>query len=95
MVVSFDIYVVIGVVQLVLAWICILLTFLGEEKMWNKVFRLILSISITTLNLVLIPIEMQREQSYTTNIILACICFIYAVAIVVDIILHKKGIKKD
>ena len=81
MVVSFNIYEVMSVVELIAGIVFLILFCVNRDKTWNKVIRLSLVSGIFFINLFRIPMEIQMNKSYAASFVIVILCFFNAVII--------------
>lgn len=78
MVVSFDIYEVISVIELITLIPFGIFIFLHRNETHARVVRLVCSSLLLIFNLVQIPMEIQMGKSYVMTMVLVVMWFIYA-----------------
>lgn len=85
MVVSFDIYEVLCVVDLVACLVQFFFIFFHKDETWTKVVRLVLVSGMVLINIFQIPMEISMDKSYGWSITLAILWFINALWISFDL----------
>ena len=85
MVVSFDIYAVINVVELILCVAYLVFIFVGREETYSKVIRLISACSIIVINTCQIPMQIALEKSYGSSIFMIILWLLNVVMVSVSL----------
>lgn len=85
MVVSFDIYEVLCVVDLVACLVQFFFFFFRKDETWTKVVRLVLVSGMVLINLFQIPMEIQMDKSYGWSIALVIMWFVNALIITFEL----------
>ena len=85
MVVSFDIYEVLCVVDVGACLVQFLFLFFRKDETWTKVVRLVLVSGMVLINLFQIPMEIQMDKSYGLSIALVILGFVYALIITFEL----------
>jgi hypothetical protein len=85
MVVSFDIYAVLNVVELIVVLIFGVFIFFKRQETFNKVIRLITTSILLIINVFQLPMEIQMDKSYGLTIFLIIIWFINALMVTYDL----------
>ena len=78
MVVSIDVYAVLNVIKLIVVLIFGVFIFVKRDETLGKTMRLITSAILLIINVFQIPMQIQIGESYTLNIILIFLWFVYA-----------------
>ena len=79
MVVSFDIHLVLAIVELILLVAYLVFIFVANKETWNKVVRLILASSLVIVNVAQLPMEVIMGKSYGWTIMVLIVWFINAI----------------
>ena len=82
MLVSFDIYVLLEVIEIIICMVYLLFTFYRRNETWNKKLRLGLVSTMLLINLFQIPMEVKKDKSCIISIGLVILWFYNALAIV-------------
>lgn len=85
MVVFFDIYAVLNVVELIVLLIFGVFIFFKRQETFNKVIRLITTSILLIINVFQLPMEIQMDKSYGLTIFLIIMWFIYALMVTYDL----------
>lgn len=85
MVVSFDIYAVLNVVELIVVLIFGVFIFFKRQEIFNKVIRLITTSILLIINVFQLPMEIQLEKSYGLTIFLIIMWFLNALMVAYDL----------
>ena len=85
MVVQLDIYALLTVLVLILCTVYLVFCFVGKEKMYSKVIRLISSFSLVVVLALKMPIETSMNKSCTSSIFLLIIWLINVVVVSVQL----------
>lgn len=85
MVVSFDIYAVLNVVELIVVLIFGVFIFFKRQETFNKVIRLITTSILLIINVFQLPMEIQMDKSYGLTIFLIIMWFINALMVTYDL----------
>ena len=85
MVVSFDIYEVLNVVELIVVLIFGVFIFYKRKETFNKVIRLITTSILLIINVFQLPMEIQMDKSYGLTIFLIIIWFVNALMVTFDL----------
>ena len=85
MVVSFDIYEVLDVVELIVVLIFGVFIFFKRQETFNKVIRLITTSILLIINVFQLPMEIQMDKSYGMTIFLIIMWFINALMVTYDL----------
>ena len=85
MVVSFDIYAVLNVVELIVVLIFGVFIFFKRQETFNKVIRLITSSILLIINVFQLPMEIQLEKSYDFTIFLIIMWLLNALIVAYDL----------
>lgn len=85
MVVSFDIYAVLNVVELIVVLIFGVFIFWKRNETLGRVIRLITSSILLIINVFQIPMEIQMDKSYGLTIFLIILWFIDALSATYDL----------
>lgn len=85
MVVSFDIYAVLNVVELIVLLIFGVFIFFKRQETFNKVIRLITTSILLIINVFQLPMEIQMDKSYGLTIFLIIMWFINALMVTYDL----------
>lgn len=84
-VVSFDIYAVLNVVELIVLLIFGVFIFFKRQETFNKVIRLITTSILLIINVFQLPMEIQMDKSYGLTIFLIIMWFINALMVTYDL----------
>ena len=76
MMVSFDIYAVLNVIELIVVLVFGVFIFVKREETYNKVIRLICVCILFLINVFQLPMEIQMEKSYALTIFLIILWFV-------------------
>ena len=87
MVVSFDIHLVLGVIELICCLVLLVLTFVFNKKTWSRVTRLILTSILVFINVAQLPMEVLIGKSYGLTIASIVIWFLLAIYTTFSIVL--------
>lgn len=85
MVVSFDIYAVLNVVELIVVLVFGVFVFFKRRETLGKVIRLITTSVLLIINVFQIPMEIHLEKSYAMTIFLIIIWLINALGVAYDL----------
>lgn len=85
MVVFFDIYAVLNVVELIVLLIFGVFIFFKRQETFNKVIRLITTSILLIINVFQLPMEIQMDKSYGLTIFLIIMWFIIALMVTYDL----------
>lgn len=85
MVVSFDIYEVLNVVELIVVLIFGVFIFFKRKETFNKVIRLITTSTLLIINVFQLPMEIQMDKSYGMTIFLIIMWFVNALMVTYDL----------
>ena len=76
MVVSFDIYELLNIIEVIVSLVYLFFIFFRRSETWNKVLRLCFASALMLINLFQISMEVQLGKSYGFTIFLVILCFI-------------------
>ena len=85
MVVSFDIYGLLNIVQLIVCIVYLLFILFRRSETWNKILRLCFISVLLLINLFQIPMEVQLDKSYGLSIFLVILWFINALRLTFEL----------
>lgn len=88
--VSFDIYAVLNVIELIVVLVFGVFIFVKREETYNKVIRLICVCILFLINVFQLPMEIQMEKSYALTIVLIILWFVNIASIAFELGKNKK-----
>jgi len=85
MVVSFDIYELLNIVELIVCIVYLPFIFFRRSETWNKILRLCFMSALLLINLFQISMEVQLDKSYGFSVFLVILWFINALMLTFEL----------
>ena len=85
MVVSFDIYELLKIIELIVCIVYLPFIFFRRSETWNKILRLCFTSALLIINLFQISMEVQLDKSYGSSILLVILWFINALMLTFEL----------